>query len=307
MSSIHEMARIDTNRSGEMEVFTRVVELGGFSAAARELRMTPSAVSKLVGRLEARLGTRLVNRTTRKLELTPEGAAFNENALRILADMEEAERSAASTDRPVGRIRINTSASYGTHILAPVIGEFLARYPGTSVDLIQTDKIVDLVADRTDIAIRAGALASSALLARKLGDTRLLVVASPDYLERMGNPATIAGINKLNRLGFSYIRHAEGWRAAEHGESELISARSRVQASDGEALRHLAINGVGMARLAAFCVRADIAAGRLVEVLPDKMIMETEAFHAVFVGQGGPLPARVRVMLDFLAERGRVE
>ncbi|UVC11826.1 LysR family transcriptional regulator [Rhizobium sp. TH2] len=301
------MARIDINRSGEMEVFTRVVELGGFSVAARELRMTPSAVSKLVSRLEARLGTRLVNRTTRKLELTPEGAAFHEKALRILADMEEAESSAASSDQPVGKIRINTSASYGTHILAPILAGFLARYPGTSVDLIQTDKIVDLVADRTDIAIRAGELVSSTLLARKLGETRLLVVASPDYLERAGRPTTLAEVNKLNRLGFSYVRHAEGWRVEEDGEIELISAKSRVQASDGEALRHQALNGVGMARLAAFCVRSDMAAGRLVEVLPERMVAETEAFHAVYVGQGGPLPVRVRVMLDYLAEHGRVE
>ena len=301
------MTRIDVNRSGEMEVFTRVVELGGFSAAARELRMTPSAVSKLLSRLEARLGTRLVNRTTRKLELTPEGAAFNEKALRILSEMEEAESSAASADQPVGKIRINTSASYGTHILAPILGGFLARYPGTSVDLILTDKIVDLVADRTDIAIRAGELTSSTLLARKLGDTRLLVVASPDFLARMGQPRTLAEVNRLNRLGFSYVRHSEGWRVQDHGESELISARSRVQASDGEALRHLALNGLGMARLAAFCVRGDMAAGRLVEILPERMVAETEAFHAVYVGQGGPLPARVRVMLDYLAEHGRVE
>jgi DNA-binding transcriptional LysR family regulator len=301
------MAYIDINRSGEMEVFTRVVELGGFSAAARELRMSPSAVSKLVGRLEARLGTRLVNRTTRKLELTPEGASFNEKALRILADMDEAESSAASSDQPVGKIRINTSASYATHILAPILADFLTAYPGTSVDLILTDKIVDLVADRTDIAIRAGELASSTLLARKLGETRLMVVASPDYLNRMGRPRTLAEVNRLNRLGFSYVRHSEGWRVEDHGERELISARSRVQASDGEGLRHLALNGVGMARLAAFCVRADIVAGRLVEILPESMVAETEAFHAVYVGQGGPLPARVRVMLDYLAEHGRVE
>ena len=206
-----------------------------------------------------------------------------------------------------GRIRINTSASYGTHILAPILSGFLARYPGTSVDLILTDKIVDLVADRTDIAIRAGELASSTLLARKLGDTRLMVVASPDYLERMGQPRTLAEVNRLNRLGFSYVRHSEGWRVQDQGESELISARSRVQASDGEALRHLALNGVGMARLAEFCVRDDMATGRLLEVLPERMVAEMEAFHAVYVGQGGPLPARVRVMLDYLAEHGRVE
>ncbi|MBL0371191.1 LysR family transcriptional regulator [Rhizobium sp. KVB221] len=300
------MARIDINRSGEMEVFVRVIERGGFSAAAREFRMTPSAVSKLVGRLETRLGTRLINRTTRKLLLTPEGAVFHQKALRILADIEEAERSAASAEQPVGRIRINTSASYGTHVLAPILAEFLARYPGISVDLIQTDKVVDLLAERADIAIRAGELASSTLVARKLGETRLMTVASPAYLARMGHPRTIADVNRLNRLGFCYVRASEGWRMMEDGATETISAKSKVQASDGEALRYMAIGGVGMARLAGFSVRADIEAGRLVEILPDRIMSEMEAFHAVYVGQGGQLPARMRVMLDYLAEFGRV-
>jgi DNA-binding transcriptional LysR family regulator len=300
------MARIDINRSGEMEVFVRVIERGGFSAAARELRMTPSAVSKLVARLEARLGTRLVNRTTRKLLLTPEGAAFHERAMRILADIEEAEQSAASADKPQGRIRINTSAAYGTHVLALVLGEFLARYPGISIDISQTDKVVDLLAERADIAIRAGPLASSTLVARKLGDTRLMIVASPGYLERCGTPRTVADMEKHHRLGFCYVRASESWRMVEDGTASDISTKGRVLASDGEALRYLAIGGVGMARLAAFTVRADLEAGRLVEVLPDMFVSEIEAFHAVYVGQGGPLPARVRVLLDYLAEHGRV-
>lgn len=300
------MARIEINRSGEMEVFARVVERGGFSAAAREFRMTPSAVSKLVARLEARLGTRLVNRTTRKLLLTPEGSAFYERATRILADIDEAERSASAAEQPVGRVRINTSASYGTHILAPILAEFLWRYPGISVDIVQTDAVVDLLAERADIAIRAGPLANSSLLARKLGETRLLIIASPGYLARFGMPTGPAELEKLNRLGFGYARASESWPVGDKRKAISVPVSGRLQASDGEALRHLAIHGVGLARLAEFTVRGDIAAGRLVPVLVDGTVSETEAFHAVYVGQGGPLPARVRVLLDYLAEFGRV-
>jgi DNA-binding transcriptional LysR family regulator len=300
------MARTDINRSGEMEVFVRIVDCGGFSAAARTFRMTPSAVSKLVSRLETRLGTRLVNRTTRKLLLTPEGSAFYDRATHILADIEDAERSASSTEQPVGRIRLNTSASYGTHVLAPILAEFLWRYPGITVDIAQTDTVVDLLAERTDIAVRAGPLASSSLVARRLGETRLVIVASPAYLDRFGILETAAGLEKLNRLGFGYVRAAEDWRFEREGGIVAVPIRSRLQASDGEALRHLAIGGAGLARLAEFTVRADIDAGRLVPVLPGKAAIETEAFHAVYVGHGGPLPARVRVMLDYLAEHGRV-
>lgn len=301
------MSRIDINRSGEMEVFVRAVELGGFSAAARELRMTPSAVSKLVTRLEGRLGARLVNRTTRRLELTPEGVVFHEKAQRILADIEEAERSASAADRPVGRIRINTSASYGTHILAPILPGFLARYPDLSVELVQTDKVVDLLAERADIAIRAGELASSSLVARRLGETELMVVAAPHYLDAMGRPDTLAGINRLNRLGFTYMRASDAWHMVADGVEQSVTARSTVHASDGEALRYLAIAGAGMTRLAGFTVRADIGAGRLCQVLPGRLAVVKEAFHAVYVGQGGLMPARVRVMLDYLAEHGRVD
>jgi DNA-binding transcriptional LysR family regulator len=301
------MARLEINRSGEMEVFVRVVERGGFSAAARDLRMTPSAVSKLLARLENRLGARLVNRTTRKLQLTPEGSAFYESATRILADMEEAERSASSAEQPAGRIRINTSASYGTHILAPILPEFLWRHPRVSVDIVQTDTVVDLLAERADIAVRAGPLANSSLIARKLGETRLLVVAAPAYMKRFGEIEALADLEKLNRIGFGYVRAAEDWRFEEDGKIVAVPIRSRLQASDGEALRQLAIGGAGLTRLAEFTVRADIAAGRLARVLPDKAVTEMEPFHAVYVGQGGgPLPARMRVLLDYLAEHGRV-
>ncbi|MGH6763732.1 MAG: LysR family transcriptional regulator [Phyllobacterium sp.] len=300
------MARLEINRSGEMEVFVRVVELGGFSPAARAARMTPSAVSKLIARLEVRLGARLLNRSTRQLQLTPEGCAFYERATRILADLEDAERAAGVGEQPVGRVRINTSASYANHILAPMLPEFLAHHPGVTLDIVQTDAVVDLVAERTDVAIRAGPLKSSSLVARKLGETALTIVAAPSYLARCGEPRTIADLERHNRLGFGYTRATDGWPLSENGGTIVVPATGRVQTSDGEGLRHLALCGVGLTRLAAFTVRGDIAAGRLVPVLEHLETGGKEAFHAVYVGQGGPLPSRVRALLDFLAEHGKV-
>ncbi|WP_439498542.1 LysR family transcriptional regulator [Bosea sp. (in: a-proteobacteria)] len=300
------MGRLDVNRSGEMEVFSRVVELGGFSAAARAFRMTPSAVSKLVARLETRLGTRLVNRSTRKLQLTLEGMAFYERSIRILSDLDEAERSASTSENPAGRIRLNTNASYGTHILAPVVPEFLARYPGISLNIVQTDAIVDLMEERTDVAVRAGPLKSSNLIARKLGATRMMIVAAPAYLERFGEPRSVAELDAHNRIGLCYTRTIEGWPLLRDGEPVTVPIVGSTQTSDGEALRHLAIAGAGLARLATFTVREDIRAGRLRPVLEDCNPGDLEEVHAVYLGQGGPLPARVRALLDFLGEKARV-
>jgi DNA-binding transcriptional LysR family regulator len=205
------MARAEINRSGEMDVYVRVVEQGGFSAAARACGMTPSAVSKLVARMEARLGARLVNRSTRAFQLTPEGCAFYERATRILADIEDAERGAGDGEQPVGRIRLNTSASYAAHVLAPILPEFLDTYPRVTLDLVQTDMVVDLLAERMDVAVRAGPLKSSSLVARKLGDTAMVIVGAPSYLDRFGQPNTIEDLDRHNRLGFGYFRTVDGW------------------------------------------------------------------------------------------------
>ena len=297
------MSRQDINRSGEMEVFVRAVELGGFTAAARACRMTPSAVSKLVARLEARLGARLVNRSTRKLHLTPEGSAFYERSVSILADIAEAERYASAGEQAAGPIRINTSASFGHHILAPLVSEFLALNSAVTLDISHTDAIVDLVEDRADVAIRAGPLKSSSLIARKLGVTRKVIVASPTYLKRAGEPKSVADLKHHRRIGFSYARSVEGWPLREDAETVTLPISPGVQVGDGEAMRYMAVSGAGLARLATFTVRADIEAGRLVPVLEEINPGDIEEFYAVYIGQGGPLPARVRALLDFLAER----
>ena len=296
------MSRQEINRSGEMEVFVRAVELGGFTAAAIACRMTPSAVSKLVTRLEKRLGTRLIHRSTRRLQLTPEGCSFFERSVAILADIAEAERHASAGEQVAGHIRINTSGSFGNHALAPLVPSFMALHSNVSLEIFHTDRVVDLMEERADVAIRAGPLKSSSLTARKLGVTRNIIVASPDYLRRHVTPRSAAELTKHCRIGFSYSRAIEGWPLLVDGEVATIPAARSLQVGDGEAMRHLAIEGAGIARLAAFTVRSDIAAGRLQPVLEDLNPGDTEEFHAVYIGQGGPLPARVRALLDFLRE-----
>ena len=297
------MARLEINRSGELEVFVRAIELGGFSAASRACGMTPSAVSKLVARLEQRLGTRLVNRSTRQLQLTPEGCAYYERGVRILADLDEAERCASEHAAPRGRLRVNANVPFGHHFLLPLVPEFLECHPDVTLDIMLTDEVIDILEQRTDVAVRAGPLKSSNLMARKLGGTRMVIVGAPDYFTRYGTPATPEELLTHNRLGTNYGRAQPGWPLRYAGEDIVLPVTGNAQASDGEALRRLALAGLGVARLASFQVREDIAAGRLLPVLEDYNPGDVEEVHAVYVGQGGYLPLRVRAFLDFLAER----
>ncbi|TKD46037.1 LysR family transcriptional regulator [Azotobacter chroococcum] len=297
------MARLEVNRSGELEVFIRVIELGGFSAAARACGMTPSAVSKLVARLEQRLGSRLVNRSTRQLQLTPEGCAFYERGVRVLADLDEAERGASAHSAPRGRLRVNANVPFGHHFLLPLVPGFLERHPDVTLDIVLTDEVIGILEHRTDVAVRAGPLKSSSLMARKLGQTRMVIVGAPAYLARQGMPATPDDLQRHNLLGFNYVRAQQGWPMRRDGVDTVVAVTGNAQASDGEALRCLTLAGLGLARLAAFQVREDIAAGRLLPVLEDFNPGDSEEVHAVFVGQGGYLPLRVRAFLDFLVEK----
>lgn len=289
-----------------MEVFVRVVDCGGFSAAARSLRMTPSAVSKLVARLEQRLGARLVNRSTRRFQLTPEGTLFYERSLRILADLAEAERGAAAAETPSGRLRVNSNIPFGVHCLLPLLPGFLERYPDITVDVTLMDATIDLIAERTDVAIRTGPLKSSSLLARKLGETRRVIVGAPSYFARHGTPKSPAELERHNRLGLGFVRAVDLWPLVRGGRRLELPVAGNAQVSDGEALRQLTLNGLGLARLARFEVAADIAAGRLVPVLESCNPGDTDPVHAVFVGQGGYLPARVRAFLDYLVATVRL-
>jgi DNA-binding transcriptional LysR family regulator len=297
------MPRLDVNRSGEMEAFVTVVDRGGFSAAARELDMTPSAVSKLIGRLEARLGTQLVHRSTRKLTVTAEGQQFYDASVLVLADLDEAERGAAAHTAPRGRVSISTSLAFGAHVLIPLIPEFTALHPQVALDIGLTDRVVDLMDERADIAIRWGPLAASDLVARRLGETEQVIVGSPAYFARCGVPQRPEDLAAHNMLDFSYRRRTPEWPLMVDGRIVTTPVRGSMRASDGEALRLLAVEGAGIARLSRFQVQTDLDAGRLVTVMEDLNPHDAEPIHAVYLGKPGRLPGRVRVLLDFLVER----
>ncbi|MDF5880772.1 LysR substrate-binding domain-containing protein [Pseudomonas aeruginosa] len=187
--------------------------------------------------------------------------------MRILADLEEAERCASENAAPRGRLRVNANVPFGHHFLLPLVPEFLAQHPEVTLDIVLTDEVVDILEQRTDVAVRAGPLKSSSLVARKLGSTRMLIVGAPAYLARHGMPATPQALLGHNRLGANYVRTRSGWPLRDAGEELVVPLSGNAQASDGEALRRLAVAGLGLARLAAFQVREDIAAGRLIPVL----------------------------------------
>jgi DNA-binding transcriptional LysR family regulator len=300
------MARLDINRSGEIEVFVSVVQRGTLTAAARTLGMTPSAVSKLIGRLEDRLGARLINRTTRKLQLTPEGAAFYESGVRILEEIETAEREAAAGSTPRGRLRVNCNVPFGQHYLMPLLPAFLALHPEIVIDISLTDRVVDLLEERADVAIRAGPLRDSRLVARKLWQSRMVIVASAAYLKRNGTPRSPDDLKRHNCLDFCFTRLVEGWPFRDRDGRDLtFEPRGSALLSDGEAMRLAALSGLGLGRLSRYHVQRDIDAGTLVPVLEEFNPGDEEPLHAIYVGQGGHLPARVRAFLDFLAANVR--
>lgn len=295
------MPRILMERSGEMEVFVRVVLKGGFSAAARSLGLTPSAVSKLIGRLEARLGTRLLVRTTRALTLTDEGAGYFEAAQRILRDIEQADE-AASGGAVRGSLAINASLPFGRLFVAPAIPSFRSRYPQLSVSLSFTDDVVDLMAQQADVAIRVGTLPDSALIARKLAEGRRVVCAAPSYLARRGTPQTPSALQHHDCLGFNFRRAGAAWPMTEGGEVFEQPVSGPVLVNNGETLRQMALAGAGIARLGRFHVADDIARGTLVPLLEPFNPGDLEPIHAIHLG-GGPTPARVRAFIDHLAAR----
>lgn len=294
------MSRILMERSGEMEVFVRVVEEGGFSAAARSLDLTPSAVSKLIARLEVRLGTRLLVRTTRALTLTEEGQAYHQAARRILQALNDADQEAAG-GAVRGRLRVSASIPFGTMFVAPAIPAFLERNPHLIVDLSLTDGVVDLVAEKTDVAIRMGNLPDSALIARKLGQSRRIVCAAPGYLARRGRPATPADLDHHDCLTFNFRRARPSWPFRQAGRDIEQPVSGSLIVNNGETLKQMVLAGAGIARLGLFHVAEEVAAGALVPVLEDSNPGDLEMMHAVHVG-GGPLPPRVRAFIDYIAE-----
>lgn len=288
------------NRIGEMQVFSRVAETGSFSAAARQLGMTPSTVSKLVSRIEARLGVRLVERSTRRLALTAEGEIYRERSQALLAELDGIERElaqgAAAAD---GRVRVNASVAFGTLGLEPLLPAFWRVYPNIVVDLSLSDEIVDLYLDRTDIAFRVGSLPDSGMIARRIGVARRKIVAAPAYVARCGAPRSVEDLARHTCLGFNFRRAVPVWPFREGGRMAERAAPGALLANNGETVRRMAVAGAGIARIGDYHARADLAAGRLVELLADAVEADEEPIHAVYLG-GPRLPQRVRAFLDFV-------
>jgi DNA-binding transcriptional LysR family regulator len=291
------------NRSWEMTVFTRVVELGSFSAASEALGLTPSAVSKLVTRTEERLGALLLQRSTRQLTVTSEGKRFYEASVRILEDIDEAEQllGGGAAD-PHGLLRINTSVPFGTHQILPLIPSFTERYPKITIDLSFSDAMVDLQREEIDIAIRMGPLADANFRARKLGVSRRAVVASPRYLELWGVPGKPEDLLQHRCLAFNFRRSLDDWPFLVDGETVPFGVRGAILANNGETMRQLALDGLGIARLGMFHIAGDLEAGKLVEVLQDHNPCDLEEIHLIFRRQRHMAP-RVRAFIDFMVER----
>jgi DNA-binding transcriptional LysR family regulator len=291
-----------SDRARALEVFATVVSAGSFSAAGRKLGLTPSAVGRTIDRIENRLGVRLLLRTTRALTLTAEGQAYLGMARRILADLDDAEQAIADQGAPRGRLRVSAALSHGRLCVVPLLGEFARLYPHILVDINLTDAVVDIAGGQADVGVRFGRLEDSPLTARKLGETRRIIVASPDYLARHGTPKLPEDLHDHNCLNFNFRRVEPIWPFRKDGRDYTLSVTGGIEANNGETLGQLAAAGVGITRVGAFSVANEIASGKLVPLLETFNPGDVETIHAVFVG-GANIPARVRAFVDYLAER----
>lgn len=290
------------DKPGEMRAFVRSVELGGFSAAARDLDLTPSALSKLVTRLEDRLGVRLMNRTTRRLALTAEGDAYFTSAKRILADIEEAETEVTRfSDSPKGLLRINVGVAFGMHQLAPALPRFLEKYPEIELDITMTDRLIDLVEEGADVAIRNGHLRDSSLVARRICDLHRVICASPIYLKKHGAPKSPQDLLNHNCISISGAPHLRRWPFDTKNGMETIEVGGNVSANNAETLLQLAATGVGIIRLADVIVGDGIRAGWLVPLLEDVHHREPLPLSAVYL-PGKHKSPRVAAFVTFLVE-----
>jgi DNA-binding transcriptional LysR family regulator len=291
------------DRMSEMEAFVEVVTAGSFSAAARAMGLTPSAVSKLVSRIEERLRTRLVDRSTRHLKLTAEGETYYGHCVRIVADIAEAEHAiTASTAQPHGLLRVNSSVPIGTYWIEPLAQEFLARHPRMSIDLSLSDEVVDLLEERADVAVRIGPLQDSSLKARKLCDSRRVIIAAPEYLRRHGTPRTPADLAGHNCLAFNLKPSLNAWPFVVEGKTVNIPVRGNFTGNNGISLQNMALRGLGLARLAWFQVGEAVREGRLVPVLEEFHPGDLQGVYALFLAHRFVSP-RVRAFIDFLVER----
>jgi DNA-binding transcriptional LysR family regulator len=289
------------NEFSAIPVFVAVVDNGGFSAAARSLGVSKSAVSKRVNQLESHLGVRLLHRTTRKLSLTEAGERYFEHAAQALRAADKAEDAVTELQgEPQGKLKISSPMSFGRLHVAPLIPKFLQRYPKLHIDLVMDDKNIDLVAAGIDVAIRSGDMADSTLIARKLAPLRQVLCASPAYIEHYGMPVIPSELCERNCILFSYSGDANEWTLNKDGQSEAVMVSGSYRVNNSEAILEALREGVGIGRLPTFVAGPDLQAGNLLRVL-DSYHIPDHIFYAVFP-ERQYLPAKVRAFLDFTVE-----
>ncbi|WP_071846594.1 LysR family transcriptional regulator [Tatumella saanichensis] len=285
----------------EMRILTAVADSGSITAAAEKLSMTVSTVSRALSRLESRLETTLMQRTTRRMALTPEGELFLQRAREILMAVEAAEDELAlRRETPSGRLRINTAPSFMQHVIVPLLGEFMRRYPQIEPELATDDLPIDLLEQQADIAIRMGALADSGIHARILGYSPLRLFASPDYLRRYGMPSDSRQLGEHRTLGFTRPQVHNFWPVRDE-QQQFIQINPAIRASSGETIQQLAIAGQGIARLSDFASATAVAQGLLVPVLTAETRPMLLPVHAVWYHHAG-LAGRVRCFIDYLQQ-----
>lgn len=288
----------------EMQTFVAVVDTGSITAASALLGQTVSAISRALARLERKLDTTLLQRTTRRLALTEEGKLFLADARRILESVDAMEEQLAIRRHvPAGLLRINAASPFMLHVIVPLVGGFRERYPEITLELHTSDQIIDLLEQRTDIAIRIGPLRDSTLHARALGSHRLRILASPAYLAERGKPRSPDDLARHSLLGFTQPETLNHW-PLRHVAGESLAIQPTLAASSGETLRQLALAGQGLACLADFMTREDRRRGDLVQVLARDTVEVRQPVHAVYY-RNTQLASRITCFLDYVAEQMR--
>lgn len=287
----------------ELLAFVSIVDSGSIVAAALQLNQTTSGLSRALQRLERKLGVTLLERTTRSIKLTQEGQLFLDKARKILNDLTEAEDALLSSDSATcGVVRVDSATPFVLHVIAPLLPEFMQLYPNIQIELNSNDQVIDLLAHKTDVAIRFGALNDSSLHAKLLCKSRLYMVASPDYLQENGHPQRVEELLQHDLIGFSQVAHLNTWPLLLDGQPLTVSTLAKLKASNGETVRLLALQGMGITCLSAFLVAEDLAQQRLVALFEDQIEITEQSIHAVYYQQSH-LPKRVRLFIEFLANK----
>ncbi len=283
----------------QISTFVDVISRGSLSAAARAEGIAPAMIGRRLDALEERLGVKLLQRTTRKIALTNEGAAFLESCQRILLDLENAETQVSERSaRPSGHLNISAPAGFGRQHIAPLIPSFLTEYRDVSVTLNLNDRVVDLIGEGVDVAIRIADLADSNLIGVKLADNKRVVVTAPEYIKKFGTPETLDELSRHHCLTISSEGSQRGWTFRQNGKNVVLKVQGNMACNDGAVLHDWAVQGRGLAWRSMWEVGGEIESGKLVTVL-DEFAAPGNDIYAVFA-QRQHLPLRVRALVDFL-------